>query len=367
YGIPQRFVNIFQNLYISSSCCVRTDDGYTDFFNIETGDKQGCILSPILFLLTVDYVMKKVMMSPVTEIPWTNGSHLTDLDFADDIALLGTTKPALQSMTTCLEGEAEKVGLRINTDKTKVMRVNRQTKGQITIGQQTVEDIDEFTYLGSIVSNNDGGSEADVRCRIGKAAGVFQRLRRIWSSTTINTGIKMGLYSTIVIPTTIYASETWRNTKRIAQKLNVFHQRCVRRILGISYKDRITNEEVLQWSGLQKLEEIVTECRMCLAGHLLSLPDKRISKAAVHWTLTGGKRKQGRPKTTWRSTFITDLKTIDIRSLDEARDAAAIGERLLPNAPRSAGGTKGSSPLSCFVRQTESFVQKVFKYDLLHE
>ncbi|KAK1806238.1 hypothetical protein P4O66_000116 [Electrophorus voltai] len=323
YGIPLRFVNIFQNLYISSSCCVRTDNGYTDFFNIETGVKQGCSLSPILFLLAVDYVMKRVMMSPVTGIPWTNGSHLTDLNFADDIALLANTKPALQSMTTCLEGEAEKVGLRINTDKTKVMCVNRQTKVQITIGQQTVEDIDEFTYLGSIVSNNEGGSEADVRCRIGKAAGVFQCLRRIWSSTTINTGIKMRLYSTIVIPTAIYASETWRNTKRIAQKLNVFHQWCLCQILGISYKDRITNEEVLQRSGLQKLGEIVTERRMRLAGHLLRLPDKRISKAAVHWTPTGGKRKQGRPKTTWRSTFIADLKTTDIHSLDEARDAAA--------------------------------------------
>ncbi|KAK1786551.1 hypothetical protein P4O66_002994 [Electrophorus voltai] len=156
------------------------------------------------------------------------------------------------------------------------MRANRQTKVQITIGQQTVEDIDEFTYLGSIVSNNDGGSEADDRCRIGKAAGVFQRLRCIWSSTTINTGIKMRLYSTIVIPTAIYASETWRNTKRIALKLNIFHQRCLRRILGISYKDKITNEEILQWSGLRKLEEIVTEHRMCLTGHLLRLPDKRI-------------------------------------------------------------------------------------------
>ncbi|KAK1804715.1 hypothetical protein P4O66_003535 [Electrophorus voltai] len=161
YGIPQRFVNIFQNLYISSSCCVRTDDGYTDFFNIETGVKQGCILSPILFSLTVDYVMKKVM-SPVTGIPWTNGSHLTDLDFADDIALLANTKPALQSMTTCHKGEAEKVGLRINTDKTKVMRVNRQTKGQITIGQQMVEDIDEFTYLGSIAPSHRKESETDL-------------------------------------------------------------------------------------------------------------------------------------------------------------------------------------------------------------
>ncbi|KAK1791378.1 hypothetical protein P4O66_013384 [Electrophorus voltai] len=143
YGIPQWFVNVFQNLYISSSCCVRTDDGYTDFFNIETGVKQGY-----------------------------------------DIALLANTKPVLQSMTTCLEGEAEKVGLRINTDKTKAMRVNRQTKVQITIGQQTVEDIDEFTYLSSIVSNNDGGSEADVRC-LTVELGPWLGLSITWAQTQV--------------------------------------------------------------------------------------------------------------------------------------------------------------------------------------
>ncbi|KAJ7324584.1 hypothetical protein JRQ81_017604, partial [Phrynocephalus forsythii] len=63
-------------------------------------------------------------------------------------------------------------------------------------------------------------------------------------------------------------------TKRITQKLNIFHQRCLRRTLGISYRDYIT-KDMLQQSSIQKLDEVVTKHRMCLAGHILQFP--------VHW------------------------------------------------------------------------------------
>ncbi len=64
YGIPQRFINIFKSLYVDSCCCIRTGTGHTDFFDIvSSGVRQGCILSPLLFLLTIDYVMRKSMDS----------------------------------------------------------------------------------------------------------------------------------------------------------------------------------------------------------------------------------------------------------------------------------------------------------------
>jgi len=251
-------------------------------------------------------------------------SHLTDLDFADDVALVPGTKPVLQEMTSSLEQAAGKVRLRISTDKTKTMRVNRKTKVQILIGQQTIEDVEEFTYLSSIISS-DGDTERDVQCRISKALGVFQRMRQVRSSLSINTAVKIRLYTTIVVPTAIYASETWKVTKRISQKLNVFHQRCLRRIMGISYHDRVTNEEVLQRSGSRRLEEIVTERRMRLAGHILRLPGHRLPKTAMRWTPPKGKRKQGRPQKTWRSTFLEDLKTINI-AWEEAE--AIVADRI---------------------------------------
>ena len=73
----------------------------------------------------------------------------------------------------------------------------------ISYMQQNVDYVEKFPYLGSYMSS-DGDSESDVRARIGKAASIFQRLRPIWSSTTINLNVKLRLYTNIVIPTAIY-------------------------------------------------------------------------------------------------------------------------------------------------------------------
>jgi len=64
YGIPKHYVNIFIMLYLNSRCCVKTDTGFTEMFNIITGVCQGCILSPFLFLLVIDFIMRRAMNGP---------------------------------------------------------------------------------------------------------------------------------------------------------------------------------------------------------------------------------------------------------------------------------------------------------------
>src|SRR4051794_28893170 len=82
------------------------------------------------------------------------------LRFVDDVGMLATTKPALQRMTIRLEEEAAKVGLRISAEKTKVLTVNRKTKADITVGDKKIEEVEQFTYLGSVMTR-DGGSDED--------------------------------------------------------------------------------------------------------------------------------------------------------------------------------------------------------------
>ena len=110
---------------------------------------------------------------------------------------------------------------------------------------QNVDYVEKFPYLGSYMSS-DGDSEPDVRARIGIAAYIFQRLHPIWSPTTVNLNIKLCLYTAIVIPTTICACETWENTAMIGHRLDILHRRCLHTILGISWRDYATNEEVMR-------------------------------------------------------------------------------------------------------------------------
>jgi hypothetical protein len=326
YGIPQRFINVFQSLYDDSRCCVKTESGATDFFRIDTGVRQGCILSPFLFLLVVDFVMRDATREQQVGIPWTDQTRLTDLDFADDIALLADSYPALQALTTSLEDAAAKVGLRISTEKSKTMRAGIGRQGaQIRVGNQPLEEVPQFTYLGSIVSVGNS-ADADVASRLGKATSTFQRLQRIWSARSIGTKTKLRLYNSLVLATALYASETWRITARTGRKLDVFHHRCLRRILGISYLDRIANEEVLRRSDSLRLQTMVAKRRLRLAGHILRLPASRPAAAAMQWTPPGGERRRGRPVKTWRSTFQEDLKRLGI-AWAEAGTAAADRRR----------------------------------------
>jgi len=110
-------------------------------FDVITGVRQGCILSPLLFLICIDYVMRKALNHPEFGIPWGRGK-LTDLDFADDVAVLSHSATTLQQMTDSLKSSAEMVGLRISGDKTKVSTVSA-TDTPISIGQQTLEGVSE--------------------------------------------------------------------------------------------------------------------------------------------------------------------------------------------------------------------------------
>ena len=160
--------------------------------------------------------------------------------------------------------------------------------------------------------SNDGDSEPDVRARIGEVASIFQRLRPIWSSTTINLNVKLRLYTAIVIPTAIYACETWKKTAMITHRLDVFHRRCLRAILGISWRDHVTNEDVMRRTGTERLQDIVKKRRLKMAGHVLRLPQERPAHTAMHWVPEDGRRKRGRPKKTWRSTFKEDLEEMGV-------------------------------------------------------
>ena len=118
----------------------------------------------------------------------------------------------------------------------------------LKVNQQEAEEVENFTYFRSSISNK-GATEWDISCRLGKAASVFQRLSSIWISNHISMKSKLSLYNSLVISVAIYASATWKSNNNLAHKLDVFHHRCLQKLLKISWRDHVTNDDVLQRSA----------------------------------------------------------------------------------------------------------------------
>ena len=163
---PPKFISIIQQLYDNSSCQVIHDGKLTDTFHVQTGVRQGCILSPTIFLLVADWIMRQATSDKKTGIQWTFTKQLQDLDFADDISLLLSHRHQdAQEKLSCLAEEAEKTGLNINIKKTVVMRINNKKQDPITLHDEDLNEVEKFVYLGSVV-NTDGGTDEDIKSRI---------------------------------------------------------------------------------------------------------------------------------------------------------------------------------------------------------
>ena len=157
---------------------------------MSTGVGQGCMLSPLLFLVVLDWVTRTAYASSGKDIQWTFLRRLKDLEFADDLALLLHRLQHAQDKVNALSKTDQRVGLRISQDKTKLLRTNNKQEAPVTIEGAAVEDFSESVYLGSKMSNT-GGTDEDIKARIKKAQQAFAILRPVWKSTAISVKTKL--------------------------------------------------------------------------------------------------------------------------------------------------------------------------------
>ncbi|VDP45110.1 unnamed protein product [Schistosoma margrebowiei] len=133
---------------------------------------------------------------------------------------------------------AAAVDLNIHKGKSKILQYNTACTNPITIDGEDLEDVKTFTYLGSIIDEH-GGSDADVNTQIGRAA--YLQLKNIWNSKQLSTNIKVKIFNTNVKTVLLYGAETWKTTKAIIQKIQLFINSCLRKILQIRWPDTINN------------------------------------------------------------------------------------------------------------------------------
>ena len=192
-----------------------------------------------------------------------------------------------------LEITAAPLGFKINSSKTKVMRINNKNNTPITMDQNQQEDVTSFTYLGSVI-NIEGGSDEDAKARIGKERTTIDFLNKIISLKT-----KLKMFNSNVKSTLFYGSETWKKTTNILNKLQTFSNRCLRSLLGIYWPNTISNAILWVLTKQEPIETQIRRRKWKWIGHTLRRKNESITKQALTWN-PQSKRKRGRPRATWR-------------------------------------------------------------------
>ena len=146
YGVPTNLLNTIKAIYTNTKAKVMSPDGETDVFEIMMGVLQGDTLAPFLFVIVLDYALRKAINGREEELGFTmiprrsrrvKAKMQTDLDFADDIALISDHIEEAKELLLSVERECKKVGLGINADKTKYMKYNIEEEIEIEIANGT--------------------------------------------------------------------------------------------------------------------------------------------------------------------------------------------------------------------------------------
>lgn len=301
-GVSSELIKAIQSIYKCTKNYIRAGSKLSNEFETTQGLRQGGTLSPVLFIIMLDEVMK-ILKGKLKKL--TIGSynlqkvHITESAYADDLAIYAKSEEDLQYNVEMWEKELQKFNMKINTEKTKVMVIGKRTRNiNITINSTAIEQVQSFKYLGSIIEDK-GGFEEEINNRIQSTTRAYHAINKvILNNKKISKETKMTVYKTIYQPVLLYGSENWVINNRQKSKIQAAEMKYLRRVEGVTKMDRIRSEQIRNNLNIKKILTKIEEKQLQWFGHLVRL-NKNIPVRKIWKARTEGKRNRGKPQKTW--------------------------------------------------------------------
>src|SRR5574341_751027 len=221
-GIPEHLICLLRNLYAGQEATARTGHGTTDWFQIGKGVRQGCILSLCLFNLYAEYIMRNAGLEEaqagikiVGEISITSDMQMN--------TLMAEREEELKSLLMKVKEESEKVGLKLNIQKTNIMASSPITSWEID--GETVETVSDFIFGGSKITA-DGDYSHEIKRHLLFEKKVMTNLDSIFKSRDITLPTKVCLVKAMLFPIVLYGCESWTIKKAECQRIDAFELWC---------------------------------------------------------------------------------------------------------------------------------------------
>lgn len=347
FGCPRKFIAIVRAFHDGMRASVLIGGEETESFDVTMGVKQGCVIAPVIFNIylaaatllfrermphgrgiTLTYRLDGSLFNLRRLQAETKVSHddVYELQYADDCVLVSHSPEDLQEALNVMYSIYNALGLIINTDKTEILY---QWTGVVPfrvpvleVAGAQLEISSQFNYLGSVLSDNCSIDE-EVDRRLSKASSSFGRIRRqVIMNHNLRLSTKVAVYRAVCLSVLLYGSETFTMYRKHTRLFENFHMQCIKKILGLTWRDRVPHTEMLQRAGLQSVESMILCRQLRWLGHVVRMPDTRLPRRIMYGQLSEGNRPRGGPKKRFKDHMKRTMKSFNINP-NELEHAAA--------------------------------------------
>ncbi|KAK3557834.1 hypothetical protein QTP86_003172 [Hemibagrus guttatus] len=338
YGVRGPLLRAVRSLYNRSRSLVRIASCKSDLFPVHVGLRQGCPLSPVLFIVFMDRISRR---SQGLEGVRFGDHRISSLIFADDVVLLASSGLDLQHVLGRFAAECEAAGMRVSTSKSEAMVLDRKKVAcTLQVGGEVLPQVEEFKYL-RVLFTSEGRMDREIDRRIGAAAAVMRSMyRSVVVKKELSRKAKLSIYQSIYVPTLTYGHELWVMTERVRSWIQAAEMSFLRRVAGRSLRDRVRSSVTREELGVEPLLLHIERGQLRWLGHLFWMPLGRLP-GEVFRACPTGKRPRGRPRTRWRDYVFRlawerlGIPPEELEEVAREREVWASLLRLLPPRPGS--------------------------------
>lgn len=303
-GIGNKLIRVIRSTYHSTKGIVRIDGMKSEEFEMRNGVKQGDSLSPLLFIILLDEIIKtcKRRTAKLKVGNWNMRSVYSQvMVYADDIVLIAETQQKLQQAITEWSETLKDKGLMVNTEKCKVMQMGKTDEDieiiQIECNGKILEQVKSYEYLGTIIQQN-GKVREEILNRTRKASSIYYQLSgTIFGKKEISQKTKLQVYKSVIEPVLLYGGESWSVGGRDIRSVGTVEMKCYRRIMGKTRRDRIRNDRIRESLKQESVEQKLEKRQLKWFGHVVRMDERRkpkqIMEARVEGTRTRGRPRKG--------------------------------------------------------------------------